>query len=197
MTRAIRYLVLLASAVVVIVQPAGAVAKTRTTVTIFRAFTASGTPTIPTRSESGHCYTGALTVDRNDAWRCIVGNYLHAPCFSAPQAAGVVVCPDAQVNRGLKIRLTKGLPRRYANTGRPSLSNQPWALQLTNGQHCTFASGATNVIHGIRGNYTCGAGFNFGLWGFPSRRSEPWTILIAPFTATRLHRRTAIRHAWM
>ncbi len=179
------------------VQPPGAVAHTRTTVTLFRAFTAAGTPTIPTRSQSGHCYAGSLTSNRDDAWRCFVGNYIHDPCFNSPQARGVVVCPDAQVNRGIEIRLTRGLPRRYANTGRPSLRIEPWALQLTNGHHCTFASGASNVIHGVRLNYFCGAGVNYGLWGFPSRRSEPWTILIAPFMAKRLHQRTAIRQAWM
>jgi hypothetical protein len=49
----------------------------------------------------------------------------------------------------------------------------------------------------VRLNYFCENGGNNGLWGYPDRRSEPWTILIAPFTARSLHERRAIRHAWM
>jgi hypothetical protein len=46
-------------------------------------------------------------------------------------------------------------------------------------------------------NYFCGAGSHDGLWEYPNRRSEPWTILIAPFTATSLHQRRAVRRVWM
>jgi hypothetical protein len=60
-----------------------------------------------------------------------------------------------------------------------------------------FASGATAVVHGVRLNYFCGARCNYGLWGYPRRRFQPWTILIGPFNAKVLHARRAIRHVWM
>jgi hypothetical protein len=108
-----------------------------------------------------------------------------------------VVCPNTQVAGGIKIHLTRSLPLGSADPGKPSLRNQPWDIELVSGRHFQLASGATNVVHGVRLNYFCGASCNYGLWGYPRRRTEPWTILIGPFTARPLHRRLAIRHVWM
>ena len=192
-----RRLILTAVVASIVVAAPPATARIRTTATIFGAFSSTGAPTIHTRSRSGYCYTGALTTDRRDAWRCFVGNSIYDPCFSSSHARGVVICPDLAVNSGIKIRLTTALPLRYADRGAPSLKHQPWNIELTSGRHCAFASGASNVVHGVRLNYFCGAGNNNGLWGYPDRRVQPWTILIAPFTATALHQRRSIRHAWM
>jgi hypothetical protein len=101
------------------------------------------------------------------------------------------------VNGGIRIRLTRALPRRFADPGAPSLRDQPWNIELASGRHCAFSSGASNLIHGIRLNYFCARPAHFGLWGFPNRRAEPWTIWSAAFTATSLQQRRAIRHAWM
>jgi hypothetical protein len=187
--------IVVAAAVVAV--PASAVARTTTTATIFHAFKADGTPTLHTRSKSGSCFTGALTINRSDAWRCIVGNFLFDPCFSSALAPGKVICPNAQVNGGIEIRLTKGLPRAMGDHRRPSLRDQPWNIQLTNGRHCVFSSGASNFVNGLRLNYFCGSSGKLGLWGFPTRKTEPWTILSGPSTAKHLHARSAIRRAWM
>lgn len=177
--------------------PAGAAASTRTTVTIFRAFTSTGAPRIHTRWKSGYCYTGSLSAGRDDAWRCFVGNYIYDPCFSSAVARGVVVCPNLQVNGGIEIRLTRRLPQGMANPAPPSLHEQPWNIELTSGRHCAFSSGASNVAQGRRLNYFCGMNNPNGLWGYPDRRSEPWRILIGPFTATSLSQQRAIREVWM
>jgi hypothetical protein len=180
----------------IVVAPASAAGQ-MTKATVFRAFSPDGAPTIPVRSRSGYCFTGSLTINRRDAWRCFVGNYIYDPCFSSPNASGVVICPNLQVNGGISIQLTKALPRQYADVGAPSLRDQPWNIELTSGRHCAFASGASNVIQGVRLNYFCGSTVHFGLWGFPNRRTQPWTILTAAFSANSLHQRRAIRHAWM
>ncbi len=177
--------------------PAPAAARPRTIATVFHAFTSNGKPSIATRSKSGYCFTGSLTINRNDAWRCIVGNSLYDPCFSSAQAPGVVICPDRQVTRGTEIHLTRPLPRASADPGQPSLRNQPWDIELFSGRHFQFSSGASNVVHGLRLNYFCGSSCTYGLWGFPRRRTQPWTILVGPFTAKTLHQRRAIRHVWM
>jgi hypothetical protein len=176
---------------------ASAVAHTTTTATIFRAFHPDGTPTLDAHTKSGSCFTGSLTIDRGDAWRCIVGNLLFDPCFSSAHAPGKVLCPNAQLNGGVEIKLTKGLPHAMGNPGAPSLKDQPWDIQLTSGRHCELSSGASNVVQGVRLNYFCGAGIKFGLWGFPRRKSQPWTILSAPFSAKHLHAWVAIRRVWM
>jgi hypothetical protein len=187
---------LLAAVAGVMTMPAAATAHSRTTATIFQAFAPDGAPTLNTRPKSGSCWTGALTIARSDAWRCLVGNYIYDPCFSSSQAQGVVICPNLQVNGGVEIHLTKRLPRGMGNTGTPSLNDQPWNIQLTNGHHCMLSSGATNVVHGKRLNYFCGGGLKYGLWGFPRRNGEPWTILVGPFTATSLHAQRSIRAVW-
>ena len=200
MRNAVRGLVAAAAiATITAITPAQSPAAGRITTkaTVFRAFTPDGAPAIPVRSRRGYCYTGSLTVNRRDAWRCFVGNFIYDPCFSSANAPGVVICPNVQVSGGIRIRLTKAIPRRFADRGAPSLRNQPWNIQLSNGRHCAFSSGASNVVHGVRLNYFCGSGVNFGLWGFPDRRTQPWTIRSAPFTATSLHQRRPIRHAWM
>lgn len=187
-----------ALAVIAVAVAAGSAgARLRTQATVFRAFTSTGVPTIPTRSKSGHCFSGSLTINRSDAWRCLVGNFLLDPCFSSAAAPRVVVCPNLAVNGGTEIHLTRKLPKRFADTGSPSLRHQPWNIQLGSGRHCAFVSGASSVVGGKRLNYFCGRHSKDGLWGFPSRRAQPWTILIAPVRAHRLTRRAAIRHAWM
>jgi hypothetical protein len=145
--------------------PTPAAARLTTKATIFRAFNSAGVPTIPVRSKSGYCFTGSLTINRGDAWRCFVGNQIYDPCFSSSKAPGEVICPGLQVGGGIRIRLTRAFPRQYGDSGSPSLRNQPWDIGLATGQHCAFASGASNVIHGVRLNYFCRPGTNYGLWG--------------------------------
>lgn len=126
------------------------------------------------------------------------GNEIEDPCFSTNASASSVVCPDAPwKDTGIKIRLTKPLPHNYADHTAPSVRSRPWALELYDGRQCLFASGASTVIEGRRLNYFCGASSRTGLWGFPDRHSEPWTILTAPFTAKRLTQRVTMRRAWM
>jgi hypothetical protein len=126
------------------------------------------------------------------------GNLLFDPCFSSPRAAGLVLCATAPWrNAGVKLRLTAALPRAMANHGAPSLRNQPWALELLNGRRCLFTGGATASVEGKRLNYFCTAGASNGLWGFPDRRGEPWSILSAPAAATHLRKHEPIRRAWM
>jgi hypothetical protein len=187
--------VVLAAGLAIVAAPATVDARITTTVTVFHAFTPSGSATIAIHHASGSCFSSSDATRRSDAWRCMVANELHDPCFSSPRAAGVVICPNADPRSGLEITLTKGLPTALANSGSPSARSQPWTLELSSGAHCAFSGGATSVIHGVRLNYFC-AGSKGGLWGYPRRATEPWTIFSAPFTARRLTKRVAIRHVW-
>jgi hypothetical protein len=176
--------------------PALADAET-TSATIYQAFTPHGFVKLHTRSKAGYCWVGALSTSRRDAWRCFVGNNIYDPCFSSARYPGFVLCPDEPWrSTGIKLLLTKPLPRSLANHDAPSLSPEPWALELYDGRRCRVSTGATSVVEGERLNYFCGGGSEEGLWGFPARRSQPWTILTAPFEATELTERVAVRHAW-
>jgi hypothetical protein len=169
-------------------------ARTHTTATVYQAFSYHGVIVPHVQVESGYCSTTSGVTRRNDAWRCLVGNSIYDPCFSSTFVVGVVVCPTPWKDTGIEIRLTQPLPQATSHVA-PSLALQPWALQTAAGAHCVLSSGASSIVHGQRLNYSCGT--QVGLWGFPKRASQPWTILSAPLNATVLTHRVAILHAWM
>ncbi len=164
----------------------------RTETRIYEAFTASGKPAIHiTKTLKGSCNSGSFVADRDDAWRCDNG---YDPCFSSHKAKGFVLCPSVPWQRsGVEIKLTKPLPKPHA--GKPSTAGLPWGIETTAGLKCVFATGGTAAIHGVRANYGCTTG-NDWLWGSPARKSQPWTIYIAPFDAKKLSARAKIAIAW-
>ena len=176
----------------------GALAATRTTVSIYEAFTPGGVIVPHVRVKSGSCWENSIVIERDDAWRCCICNDIYDPCFSSKLASGVVVCTEAPwSDTGIEIRLTKPLPKPFSHTA-PSIKLEPWAIQTASGQDCILSSGMGPApIHGRGLNYYCSPHFKVGLWGFPDRTTQPWTIFIAPVNAARLTQRVAIRHVWM
>lgn len=173
-------------------------APTSTTAMVYRPFAANGGIQLRARVRRGYCWTGSSSAARRDAWRCMSADRILDPCFSASLHAQSVLCPTGPwSHRGLRLRLTRALPRRFANTGKPSLAARPWAIELSNGRRALFSSGASSVVEGVRLNYFFGSASHEGLWGFPDRGVEPWTIMLAPFDAHRLQERVSIRRAWM
>jgi hypothetical protein len=174
----------------------GAFAGPSTTQThIYQAFKSNGQPAIHVvRTVHGHCVGGSSSTDRDDAWRCFSGNLIYDPCFSSAKARGKLLCPAAPwKNSGVELLYTGKLTG--GDKGKASTSRLPWGIETTSGLKCAFASGATNVIGHNRLNYFCTTGKN-GLWGSPSRKSEPWTIYIAAESAKHLSQRIGIKVAW-
>jgi hypothetical protein len=92
-----------------------------------------------TAHESGHCWTSSIASQRNDAYRCMVGNSIHDPCFTLSPSE--VACPtDASANRGIIIALTQPLP-----ASSPAAS--VWQMQLVSGAQCNRGTGT--VIPGF------------------------------------------------
>jgi hypothetical protein len=171
-------------------------AATPTTAAVYRAFSARGRIVPHIRVQSGYCWSASDVTPRDDAWRCLVGNLILDPCFSSALASGVVVCPTPWNDTGTEIRLTKALPKLLTHTA-PSGALAPWAIETAPRADCLLSSGASSVLQGRRLNYFCGAKAKYGLWGFPDRASQPWTIFSAPLRATKLSARVAISRAWM
>lgn len=191
-------IILLALAAAAAAVPSAAWARRTTRAVVYRPFSPSGALRMRGPTRSGYCWTSSLTTARRDAWRCMAHNEISDPCFSSKRNRRFVACATAPWrNRGIRLRLTRRLPRSMANHGRVSRHQRPWALQLYNGRRCLFSSGASSIVDGRRLNYFCTGGGKMGLWGLPSRRTEPWTIFRAPYTARHLSRRAAIRRAWM
>ena len=121
----------------------------------------------------GSCWVESLASSRPDAWRCMVGNSIHDPCFSNEDRSRVACSEDPFSNNVLLIVLNKALPRRD-----DSPEPAPWALRLSNGARCVLATGATDVIAGMRLNYACSTGG--WVLGDPHRSSQPWRVFYAP-----------------
>jgi hypothetical protein len=86
-----------------------------------------------TARESGYCWTSSIASQRSDAYRCMVGNGIHDPCFT--RSPGEVACPtDVAANRGIIITLTKPLPAT-------SVARTVWQMQLVSGAQCNRGTG--------------------------------------------------------
>jgi hypothetical protein len=143
--------------------------------------------------QSGYCSGSSKVTLRLDAWRCVYGTTILDPCFSS-EFADNVVCPMPWNDTGTEINLTKPLPAP-TNHRAPSLQLAPWAIEITTGTACVFNAGGPTIVHGKRLNYICSA--KLGLWGYPDRKTQPWTILSAAPSAKTLTHHVAILHAWM
>lgn len=85
--------------------------------------------------QSGYCWTASIASQRSDAYRCMVGNAIHDPCFEL--SAQSVACPlDAAANSGLVVALNKPLPPAPSNAN-------AWQMQLASGATCGIGTGTT------------------------------------------------------
>jgi hypothetical protein len=164
---------------------------------IFQAFSSSGTPTLNiSKHVNGSCFSGAESINRNDAWRCMSNNILYDPCFSSSNANGYVLCvANPWSSSAVKLHLTNSLPQNSANKHKPSTAVRPWGIKTVAGLKCRYVTGATTTIGGRRANYACKHS-NTWLWGAPFRNTEPWKIYAAPLNASKLKHKARIAIAW-
>jgi hypothetical protein len=118
----------------------------------------------------GSCWTASIAVPRPDAWRCMAGNEIRDPCFSASSRAREVVCVgDPFSHRVTLMRLTRRLePKAHGREGEP----HAWKLRLTNGVLCGYATGATGLVARMRLNYACSS--KGWIAGNPDRSVTTW-----------------------
>jgi hypothetical protein len=149
-----------------------------------------------TTHDDGMCDTGSYVIARKGTYRCFDGNEIHDPCFRderASTASGepVVACVNAPWSTHV-LSLHLAAPPRSAFQVKPG--GAPWALQLVAGPRCVFGEGATNVVHGLRLNYFCGA--SRFLFGVPRISQPTWRIRMAHSVDGRGWHLVAIARAW-
>lgn len=139
---------------------APSMAASKTVVTFFSPWTSSGS----LRSDfhaietvSGYCWTDSISTSRGDAYRCMSGNSIYDPCFTPSARPHAVACASNPfAKRVVLLKLTKRLPSAPTPaTQWLQPHNQPWGLRLTDGDTCTFVTGATDAVDGERLNYAC------------------------------------------
>lgn len=128
---------------------------------------------------SGQCFAASLADQaREDAWRCMSGNRIMDPCFQGFEGANpVLACPASPWSaRVTLLRSNKEPSRVQAN--KPGIgSGLPWALELDDGTRCTFLTGATSAVAGMRVNYGC-VGGQRSIVGDVDRTSPQWRVFV-------------------
>jgi len=104
-----------------------------------------------TARQTGYCWTASIASQRSDAYRCMVENSIHDPCFVLSEHS--VACPsDPASNSGVEVSLTKPLPES-------TIAANAWMMKLTSGAMCNIGTGTT--IEGYpfycSGNLVCSA----------------------------------------
>ncbi|MGH7779661.1 MAG: hypothetical protein ACREQR_07525 [Candidatus Binataceae bacterium] len=113
------------------------------------------TPAIPAGApRAGSCWTSSIAVMRPGAWRCMIGNEIHDPCFQVPPHQGEVVCDanPATNHAGFVLKLTKPLPNDAAP---PPEAPEPWTMLLADGSICEPFTGTMPMVGGEGARWFC------------------------------------------
>lgn len=124
---------------------------------------------------AGECFAASLASQgRRDAWRCSAGNFILDPCFESQPPGALLACASAPwVSQVRLLKLSKPVPQALANRGDLS-SAQPWALELADGARCTYLTGATTALAGMRLNYGCPGSID--VYGDVDRTRPLWRV---------------------
>ena len=110
------------------------------------------TPTeVPSESRAGSCFSSAIGLGREDAYRCTVDNEIFDPCFAIDDAPTVICDADPiSGDIGFVLELTEPLPEPDVG----SLS-QPWLVELADGTVCGIMTGTVPGVDGRTAGYGC------------------------------------------
>ena len=114
-------------------------------------------PPIPSEKREGSCWTNSNIIRRSDAWRCMIGNEIFDPCYTAKNKT-TIVCdakPDIEKPSGFVLKLTKPLPTPDVPHGPSSSASM---VELEDGTICDAISGASGATNGVRReriSYSC------------------------------------------
>lgn len=105
--------------------------------------------------QNGSCWTNSIAAPfRTDAWRCMVGNEIHDPCFEIPGKKSVVCDVNPVLSKpGFELKLTDNLPPPSVQPD--TLGNWAWIVELDDGSICTPFTGTRPFINGDAGYYGC------------------------------------------
>lgn len=114
-------------------------------------------PQIPSVKREGSCWTGSNIIQRPDVWRCMIGNEIFDPCYTAHDKT-TIICgarPEIKEPSGFVLKLTGPLPEAGVAE---DLSAAASMVELEDGTICDFIAGAAGASDGVRTeriNYSC------------------------------------------
>ena len=103
------------------------------------------------------CWVHSLSSNRPDAFRCMINDVIKDPCFMDPNDPTIVVCPlnPYGENEYFKVDPTKEIFRQGISAEN-SIDRYPWFIKLFDNTECTFYTGVSGGIAGMRIDYGCG-----------------------------------------
>ncbi len=108
-------------------------------------------PTIPTETQPGSCFTNAIGLGREDAYRCMVDNQIYDPCFVVDDKPTVVCEANPTTGEtGFVLELTEPLPAPEAGN-----LSQPWLVELADGTVCGLMTGTVPGVGDRIAPYGC------------------------------------------
>jgi hypothetical protein len=166
-------------------------AATKTIVIFFLPWTSAGNlqPDFHVvETVSGNCWTDSLSTSRGDAYRCMAHDSIYDPCFAPSKHPHAVACSsDPFAKRIVLFKLTKPLPSPPTPmTQYLQPHNRPWGLRLTNGDKCSFVTGATDAVNGERLNYACA--HDGWIVGLPSQSTPFWSARTSDYPSKHVKR---------
>jgi hypothetical protein len=172
----------------------GAFAQTPTEIKIFQAYVKHNVLNpnlIVAQRYPGSCKIKSFSESgRTDAWRCQSNNIIMDPCFQDDLTLVCLVSPWS--NKVTVIESYDPLPK--TSPQHVSITGLPWALELANGQRCTYLSGTSSVVNQLRVNYTC-SDYNYSIIGDIERLSTNWAVNVYN-TEKATVEKVAVRTAW-
>ena len=112
-------------------------------------------PSVPSGPiQEGSCWTRSIAGDRPGAWRCMIGNGIHDPCFQISPTENEVICDanPALGKSGFVMKLTKAPP---LVTGPSAARPSPWILQLEDGSVCEPFTGTRPAVNNQPAVWSC------------------------------------------
>jgi len=142
---------------------------------------------IPTETQSGSCWTNAIGLGREDAYRCMVDNQIYDPCFVVDEQP-TVVCGANPVTgeTGFVLELTEPLPAPDAGD-----VAMPWMIELADGTICGLMTGTIPVVDDRAAPYGCADQtylfeiFNRVRFGWPNRPRSGWGMTVSSSKSQR------------
>ncbi len=147
----------LSTLIVIIILCAATASQAAASVEITKTRVIRHIPQVPADKSEGSCWTNSNIVHRPDVWRCMSGNMIFDPCYTARDKK-TIVCdarPDVKKPSGFVLKLTQPLPAPDVFRGASSSASM---IELEDGTLCDPISGASGATDGVRTeriSYSC------------------------------------------
>lgn len=153
-------------------------AQPSTLIKIYKAYTQEGIlnpQIIVAQRYAANCRSQSVANPaRPDALRCLTSSLILDPCFKDGDTLACIASPWS--NKATVVELASPADKQEKRN-EPIHVKLPWALELANGQRCTFLPGASTAVNNKRLNYAC-TDSHFNIIGSVNQSEPLWKVTV-------------------